>query len=88
VLNAAGPASAIPVTVRLAWHGRLREKGICTVDLDPPEIETDLIDLTATSLRDLCEIDRRVLARSKAVLLEQLEHARGNIGTGPPGRID
>jgi hypothetical protein len=88
VLNAAGPTSAIEVTVRLAWHGRPREKGLCAVDLDPPEIETDLIDLTATSLRDLCEIDSRVLAPSKAMLLEQLVHARGNIGTGPPGRID
>jgi hypothetical protein len=64
------------------------EKGICAVDLDPPEIETALIDLTATSLRDLCETDRRLLEPSKVMLLQQLEHARGNIGTGPPGRVD
>jgi hypothetical protein len=64
------------------------EKGICAVDLDPPEIETDLIDLTATSLRDLCEIDPRQLEPSTGALLSQLEHSRGNIGSGPPGRVD
>jgi hypothetical protein len=58
------------------------------VDLDPPEIEMKLIDLTATSLRDLCEIDDQLLEGSKAVLLEQLKHSRGNIGSGPPGRVD
>jgi hypothetical protein len=58
------------------------------VDLDPPEIETDLIDLTASSLRDLCETDRRLLESSKALLLAQLEHARTNLGSGPPGRVD
>lgn len=58
------------------------------MDLDPPEIKTDLIDLTATSLRDLCEIDSGVLESSKAVLIEQLRHHRGNLGTGPPGRVD
>ncbi|MFD0524459.1 hypothetical protein [Paractinoplanes durhamensis] len=64
------------------------EKGICAVDLDPPEIETDLIDLTGTSLRDLCKADRRLLEPSKSILFEQLEHARVNLGSGPPGRID
>lgn len=58
------------------------------MDLDPPEIEMKLIDLTATSLRDLCEIDDQLLEGSKAVLLEQLKHSRGNIGSGPPGRVD
>ncbi|WP_433379342.1 hypothetical protein ACQPZX_13315 [Actinoplanes sp. CA-142083] len=58
------------------------------MDLDSPEIETDLIDLTDTSLHDLCETDHRVLEQSKAALLGQLEHARYNLGTGPPGRID
>ncbi|HEX5198831.1 hypothetical protein ACFQS1_18590 [Paractinoplanes rhizophilus] len=58
------------------------------MDLDPPEIETDLIDLTATSLHDLCETDRQLLEPSKAALHGQLEHARYNLGTGPPGRID
>jgi hypothetical protein len=58
------------------------------VDLDPPEIEMKLIDLTATSLRDLCEIDDQLLEGSKAVLLEQLKHRRDNIGTSPPGRVD
>jgi hypothetical protein len=58
------------------------------VDLDPPEIETDLVDLSATSLRDLCETDRRLLASSQEVMLEQLKHARVNLGSGPPGRVD
>ena len=58
------------------------------MDLDPPEIETDLIDLSATSLRDLCETDSRLLARSVEAMRDQLEHTRGNLGSGPPGRID
>jgi hypothetical protein len=58
------------------------------VDLDPPEIETDLVDLSATSLRDLRETDRRLLAFSQDVMLEQLKHARVNLGSNPPGRVD
>lgn len=58
------------------------------MDLDPSEIETDLIDLSATSLRELREADRSLLAPSRATMLEQLEHARANLGSGPPGRVD
>jgi hypothetical protein len=58
------------------------------VDLDPPEIETDLVDLSAISLRDLCETDRRLLASSRTAMLEQLRHARVNLGSNPPGRVD
>jgi hypothetical protein len=58
------------------------------VDLDPQEIETDLIDLSATSLRHLCETDRETLSSSQSAVLEQLKHARANLGSGPPGRID
>jgi len=68
--------------------GAGREKGNCTVDLDPSEIETDLIDLSDTSLRELREADRRLLAPSRETMLEQLEHARANLGSGPPGRVD
>jgi hypothetical protein len=58
------------------------------VDLDPPEIETDLIDLSATPLRELRETDQQILASSRATMLEQLEHARTNLGTSAPGRVD
>ncbi|MCY1144346.1 hypothetical protein OWR29_40665 [Actinoplanes sp. Pm04-4] len=58
------------------------------MDLDPPEIETELIDLTATSLHDLGETDPRLLEPSTGALFSQLEHSRGNLGSGPPGRVD
>jgi hypothetical protein len=70
---------------------RGREKGNSGVDLDPTKIETDLVDLSAISLRELRELrdaDRRLLERSKAAMLSQLEHARTNLGSGPPGRVD
>jgi hypothetical protein len=58
------------------------------VDLDPPEIETELIDLSATSLRELRQTRQHLLERSQQAMQTQLEHARANIGTGPPGRVD
>ncbi|GAA2531273.1 hypothetical protein [Winogradskya humida] len=58
------------------------------MDRDPPEIETDLIDLSATSLRQLRDTDHRLLTTSQEAMLEQLEHARANLGQGPPGRVD
>ncbi|GAA2565329.1 hypothetical protein GCM10010435_42570 [Winogradskya consettensis] len=58
------------------------------MDRDPPEIETDLIDLSATSFRQLRETDQRLLTTSQEAMMEQLEHARANLGTGPPGRVD
>jgi len=52
-------------------------------------LETDLADLHATTLDQLCQSALQdTLEPYRRALISQVERPRPNIGSGPPGRAD
>jgi hypothetical protein len=60
------------------------------MDQPAPDIESELIDLTGCSLKDLHLRDEEFLATSLDRLLRQVHRPRGNFsgGGGEPDRVD
>jgi len=61
-----------------------------SADFLPRKLESDLIDLTVCSLREIWSLDIRFVAVSLDRLLRQVNRPRGNFagGGGEPDRID
>jgi hypothetical protein len=50
--------------------------------------ETELVDLTDISLRELSHQPAEDLASDFMILYSQVERPRFNLGNAPPGRVD
>jgi hypothetical protein len=56
---------------------------------DPADVETELVNLNPDDTRlDDLRADRAAYAFATEVILGQVERARSNLGSGPPGRAD